>query len=73
MATRIYVKLGDLEGPITDTEHDKWMEAAEIKTGCNNNMNCVEKVQGNPGGEAHHHQDFQITIGVARDRREPAA
>ena len=61
MATRIYVKLGDLEGPITDTKHTKWMEALSIQTGCTNNMNCVEKVQGNPGGEAHHHQDFQIT------------
>jgi type VI secretion system secreted protein Hcp len=61
MATRIYVKLGDLEGPIVDTNHDKWNEAISVQTGCNNNMNCVEKVQGNPGGEAHHHHDLTMT------------
>jgi len=60
MATRIYVKLGDLEGPISDATHEKWMEVTSAATGCANNMNCVEKVQGNPGGEAHHHSDFTI-------------
>ena len=61
MANRIYLKLGDLEGPITDADHDKWMEVISINTGVANNMNCVEKVQGNPGGEAHHHQDLHVT------------
>ena len=61
MANRIYVKLGDLEGPIVDKEHDKWMEVLSVSTGVANNMNCVEKVQGNPGGEAHQHQDFHVT------------
>ena len=60
MANRIYVKLGDLEGPIHDTAHEKWMEVTSITTGCANNMNCVEKVQGNPGGEAHHHSDLTL-------------
>ena len=60
MANRIYVKLGDLEGPIHDKAHEKWMEVVSINTGCANNMNCVEKVQGNPGGEAHHHTDLTI-------------
>ena len=61
MANRIYVKLGDLEGPITDAEHEKWMEVMSVSMGCGNGMNCVEKVQGNPGGEAHHHQDMHVT------------
>ena len=61
MANRIYLKLGDLEGPITDTAHEKWMEITSVSTGVANNMNTVEKVQGNPGGEAHHHQDLHVT------------
>ena len=61
MANRIYLKLGDLEGPITDAAHEKWMEVISFSTGVANNMNTVEKVQGNPGGEAHHHQDVHVT------------
>jgi type VI secretion system Hcp family effector len=61
MANRIYLKLGDLEGPITDAAHEKWMEVLSVASGVSNNMNCVEKVQGNPGGEAHHHQDMHVT------------
>lgn len=60
MANRIYVKLGDLEGPISDTAHPKWMEVLSVDTGVSNNMNCVEKVQGNPGGEVHHHNDLRF-------------
>ena len=60
MANRIYIKLGDLEGPISDADHPKWMEALSVDTGVSNNMNCVEKVQSNPGGEVHHHQDLRV-------------
>lgn len=61
MANRIYMKLGDLEGPITDTAHDKWMELQSVSTAVSNGMNCVEKVQGNPGGEAHHHAELAVS------------
>ena len=61
MATRIFLKLGDVKGACGDADHKEWIEIMSFNTGVTNSINCVEKVQENPGGEACHHQDISLT------------
>lgn len=61
MATRMFLKLGDIEGSCGDADHRDWIEIASFSTGVSNSINCVEKAQNNPGGEACSHQDISMT------------
>jgi len=61
MATRIFLKLGDVKGACGDADHKEWIEVMSFNTGVANSINCVEKVQDNPGGEACSHQDVAMT------------
>ena len=61
MASRIYLKLGDIEGSSTDEDHEGWIELDSFSYGVVNSINCVEKIQGNPGGEACSHANVELT------------
>ena len=61
MAGRVYLMLGDFEGPVNDDNVSKAIECKSVSIGVANSMNCAEKVQGNPGGEAHHHSPVAIS------------
>lgn len=60
MASRIYLKLGDIAGPSTDEDHSDWIEIDSFSYGVVNSINCVEKIQGNPGGEACTHMNVDL-------------
>jgi type VI secretion system Hcp family effector len=65
----MYLKLGDVEGSCGDADHNAWIEIMSFSTGVSNSINCVEKAQGNPGGEACSHQD--ISMAKAVDKTSP--
>jgi type VI secretion system secreted protein Hcp len=73
MATRMYLKLGDVAGTSGDKEHADWIEIASFGTGVANSINCVEKAMGNPGGEACSHQDISTTKQVDKTSPQLAA
>ncbi len=62
MATRIFLKLGDIKGSAKDDKnHADWIDVTSFGFGISNNINSVEKAKGNPGGEACHHSDVNLT------------
>lgn len=70
MASRIFLKLGDLEGSCGDEQHQNWIELTSFSYGLSNSINCTEKVQGNPGGEACTHANVNVTKQI--DKTTPA-
>ncbi len=61
MATRLFLKLGNIEGPSQDDKnHAKWIEIESFGYGVSNSVNSTEKAKGNPGGEACSHSDVTI-------------
>jgi type VI secretion system secreted protein Hcp len=69
----MYLKIGDVKGSCADVEHADWIEVTSFSTGVANSINCVEKVQGNPGGEACSHQDISLTKVVDKTSPQLAA
>jgi type VI secretion system secreted protein Hcp len=69
MATRMFLKLGDVKGACGDDAHPEWIEVSSFSYAVNNSINCVEKAQGNPGGEACTHADLVVTKAV--DKASP--
>jgi len=69
----MYLKLGDVKGSCGDVDHSDWIEISSFSTGVSNSINCVEKVQGNPGGEACSHQDISMTKVVDQTSPQLAA
>lgn len=62
MATRIFLKLGDVKGSSQDDKsHKDWIEVTSFNYGISNSINAVEKSKGNPGGEACIHSDVSLT------------
>jgi type VI secretion system secreted protein Hcp len=62
MATRIFLKLGDIKGSSKDDKkHTDWIELTSFGFGLSNNISSVEKAKGNPGGEASHLSDVSLT------------
>lgn len=62
MATRIFLKLGDIKGSSKDDKkHTDWIETTSFGFGMSNNINSVEKFKGNPGGEAVSLGDVSMT------------
>jgi type VI secretion system Hcp family effector len=61
MATRIFLKLGDIKGASQDDKkHKDWMEVESFGYGVSNSVNSTEKAKGNPGGEACIHSDVSM-------------
>lgn len=60
MASRIFLKLGSIEGSSGDKAHSKWIEVESFDWGVVNSVNAVEKAKGNPGGEACTHQNVSL-------------
>jgi type VI secretion system secreted protein Hcp len=61
MATRIFLKLGDIKGSSQDDKkHKDWMEVESFGYGVSNSVNSTEKAKGNPGGEACIHSDVSM-------------
>jgi type VI secretion system secreted protein Hcp len=62
MATRIFLKLGDVKGSSQDDkQHKDWIEVDSFGYGVSNSVNSTEKAKGNPGGEACSHSDVSMT------------
>lgn len=61
MATRIFLKLGDIKGSSKDKAHKDWIEADSFGYGISNSVDATEKAKGNPGGEACSHSDVSLT------------
>jgi len=62
LATRIFLKLGDVTGSSQDDmKHKDWIEVLSFGYGISNSINAVEKSKGNPGGEACQHGDVGLT------------
>ncbi len=61
MATRMFLKLGDIKGPsLDDKDHKNWIEVESFGYGISNSVNSTEKAKGNPGGEACMHSDVSM-------------
>lgn len=61
MATRMFLKLGDIKGSSQDDKsHKDWIEVESFGYAVSNNVNATEKAKGNPGGEASHHSDVSM-------------
>ncbi len=61
MATRIFLKLGDIKGSSQDDKnHKDWIEIESFGYGLSNSVNATEKAKGNPGGEACIHSDVSM-------------
>jgi type VI secretion system secreted protein Hcp len=61
MATRIFLKLGDIKGASKDDQkHADWIEVESFGYGVSNSVNSTEKAKGNPGGEACIHSDISM-------------
>ena len=61
MATRIFLKLGDIKGSSQDDKsHKDWVEVESFGYGVSNSVNATEKAKGNPGGEACIHSDVSM-------------
>jgi type VI secretion system Hcp family effector len=69
----MYLKLGDVKGSCGDADHVDWIEINSFSTGVVNSINCVEKAQKNPGGEACSHQDIAMTKVVDQTSPQLAA
>lgn len=62
MATRMFLKLGDIKGSSQDDKsHKDWIEVESFGYGVSNSVNSTEKAKGNPGGEACHHSDVSLS------------
>ena len=62
MASRIFLKLGDIKGSSQDDkDHKDWIEVESFGYGVSNSVNSTEKAKGNPGGEACIHSDVSMT------------
>ena len=60
MATRIFLKLGDIKGACQDAKHKDQIEVESFGYGVSNSVNSTEKAKGNPGGEACIHSDVSM-------------
>ena len=61
MASRLFLKLGDIKGPSKDDKkHKDWIEIDSFAYGVSNSVNATEKAKGNPGGEACIHSDVSL-------------
>jgi type VI secretion system secreted protein Hcp len=60
MASRIFFKIGNIEGSSDDDTHSKWIEIESFDYGVVNSVNAVEKAKGNPGGEACTHANISL-------------
>jgi type VI secretion system Hcp family effector len=61
MATRIFLKMGDIKGSSQDDKsHSDWIEVESFGYGVSNSVNSTEKAKGNPGGEACIHSDVSM-------------
>jgi type VI secretion system secreted protein Hcp len=60
MASRIFLKIGNIEGSSNDKAHKQWIEVESFDVGVANSVNAVEKAKGNPGGEACSHQNISL-------------
>jgi type VI secretion system Hcp family effector len=61
MATRIFLKCGDIKGSSQDDKsHSDWIEVESFGYGVSNSVNSTEKAKGNPGGEACIHSDVSM-------------
>jgi type VI secretion system Hcp family effector len=61
MATRIFLKCGDIKGSSQDEKsHSDWIEVESFGYGVSNSVNATEKAKGNPGGEACIHSDVSM-------------
>jgi type VI secretion system secreted protein Hcp len=62
MATRMFLKLGDIKGSSQDDKsHKDWIEVESFGYGVSNSVNATEKAKGNPGGEACIHSDVSMS------------
>lgn len=61
MSSRVFFKLGDIEGQAQDEDHEKWIDILSFDCGVSNSIDCVEKLKGNPGGEASTHNNLGIS------------
>lgn len=62
MASRIFLKLGDVKGASQDDKsHKDWIEVESFGYGVSNSVNATEKAKGNPGGEACIHSDVSMS------------
>ena len=70
MATRLFLKLGDIKGTSKDAKnHKDWIEIESFSYGVANSVNTTEKAKGNPGGEACNHSD--ISLNKVIDKTSP--
>jgi len=70
MASRIFLKLGDIKGPSQDDKkHKDWIEVESFGYGVSNSVNATEKAKGNPGGEACIHSD--VSMNKVVDKTSP--
>jgi type VI secretion system secreted protein Hcp len=61
MATRMFLKVGDIKGSSQDDKnHKDWIEVESFGYGVANSVNSTEKAKGNPGGEACTHSDLSM-------------
>jgi type VI secretion system secreted protein Hcp len=62
MATRMFLKIGDIKGSSQDDKnHKDWIEVQSFGYGVSNSVNATEKAKGNPGGEACIHSDVSMS------------
>ena len=73
MATKQFMKIGNIKGNSTEANHKDWAEITEVSLGVGNPVNAVQAAKGKSSGGASTHADINVKMEIDKTLPEMMA